>query len=308
MELADLRAFIQIAEHASISEAARVLKQPKSSVSRGLARLEDSVGAALVDRSSQHLRLTDAGVLLRSRAVRLIDDADDVRAALDGLAERPRGRLRINAPYTFAVGLIGPMLPAFIRTFPDIQVVLDIDNKIVNLHAIDLDLAVRVGSLVDSDLVAQKLTSIALWACASPAYLEERGVPQQPADLSHHRLVARVDEISQWVFRDVDGTRVEVEVRPHLVIPEPAVMLTLALGGAGIARVPDFIGRNAIASGDLVRVLPDFQTDRVDVHALYTSRRALPIKARVFLQALLDHLAANGPEAKPHPEGPSMDR
>ena len=261
MELADLRAFVQIAEHASISEAARVLKQPKSSVSRGLARLEESVGAALVDRSSQHLRLTDAGVLLRSRAMRLLDEADDVLAALDGLAERPRGRLRINAPYTFAVGLIGPMLSGFVRTYPDIQVVLDIDNKLVNLHAVDHDLAVRVGSLADSDLVAQKLTSIALWACASPAYLAEHGIPHYPADLTRHRLVARVDEVGHWGFRDAEGTRVEIEVRPDLVIPEPTVMLTLALAGAGIARLPDFIAADAIASGHLIRVLPELVAD-----------------------------------------------
>ena len=298
MELADLRAFIQIAEYASISEAARVLKQPKSSVSRGLARLEDSVGAALVDRSSQHLRLTDAGVLLRSRAMRLLDEADDVRAALDGLAERPRGRLRVNAPYTFAVGLIGPMLSGFVRTYPDIQVVLDIDNKLVNLHAVDLDLAVRVGSLADSHLVAQKLTSVALWACASPAYLQEHGIPQQPADLKRHRLVARIDDVSQWGFRDSEGTRVEIDVRPDLVIPEPAVMLTIALAGAGIARLPDFIAREAIASGHLVQVLPDLQADKVDVHALYTSRRALPVKARVFVRALFEHLTATREDGK----------
>lgn len=291
MELADLRAFIQIAEHASISEAARVLKQPKSSVSRGLARLEESVGAALVDRSSQHLRLTDAGTLLRSRALKLLDEANDVLAALDGLAERPRGRLRINAPYTFAVGLIGPMLSDFVRDYPDIQVVLDIDNKLVNLHAVDLDLAVRVGSLADSDLVAQKLTTVELWACASPGYLQEHGRPEQPATLARHRLIARVDEISHWGFRDADGTRTAIEVRADLVIPEPAVMMTLAMAGAGIARLPDFIAREEIKSGKLIRVLPELRPDRVDVHALYTSRRALPFKARVFIQALLEHLA-----------------
>ncbi len=291
MELADLRAFVQIAEHASISEAARVLKQPKSSVSRGLARLEASVGAALVDRSSQHLRLTDAGVLLRSRAMRLLDEADDVRAALDGLAERPRGRLRVNAPYTFATGLIGPMLADFVRTYPDVHVVLDIDNKLVNLHAMDLDLAIRVGSLADSDLVAQKLTTVALWACASPTYLVEHGTPRQPADLAKHRLVARVDELSHWGFQGLEGTRVEVEVRPGLVIPEPALMLTLACAGVAIARLPDFLAKEAIASGALVRVLPELQGDRVDVQALYTSRRALPLKARVFIQALLEHVA-----------------
>ena len=290
MELADLRAFIQIAEHGSISEAARVLKQPKSSVSRGLARLEESVGAALVDRSSQHLRITDAGKLLRSRALKLLDDADDVRAALDSIAERPIGRLRINAPYTFAVGLIGPMLSRFVAAYPDIHVVLDIDNKVVNLHALDLDLAVRIGALADSELVAQKLTRIELWACACPAYLAERGVPNSPADLAGHRLIARVDEVSHWGFRDVEGTRVEIDVRPDLVIPEPAVMMTLAIEGAGIARLPDFIARDAIADGRLVRILSNLQSDCVDVHALYTSRRALPPKARVFIRALLEHL------------------
>lgn len=293
MELADLRAFVQIAEHASISEAARVLKQPKSSVSRGLARLEESVGAALVDRSSQHLRLTDAGTLLRSRASKLLDEADEIRAALDGLAERPRGRLRINAPYTFAVGLIGPMLSGFIREYPDIQVVLDIDNKLINLHAVDLDLAVRVGLLADSDLVAQKLTSVELWTCASPVYLQEHGWPSQPADLASHRLIARVDDVSHWGFRDAEGARIELAVRPDLVIPEPLLMMTLAIGGTGIARLPDFIARDALETGLLVRVLPEFHCDEVDVHALYTSRRALPLKARVFIQALLEHLSAD---------------
>ena len=293
MELADLRVFIRIADHGSISEAARVLKQPKSSVSRGLARLEESVGAALVDRSSQHLRMTDAGELLRSRATRLLDEADDVRAALDGLADRPRGRLRINAPYTFAVGLIGPMLSRFVETYPDIRVVLDIDNKLVNLHALDLDLAVRIGTLADSDLVARKLIAVELWACASPAYLAERGTPKEPADLAGHRLIARADELSHWAFLDDEGTRIEIDVRPDLVVPEPALMMTLAVDGAGIARLPDFIATEAIATGRLIRVLPDLRPDRVDVHAIYTSRRALPLKARVFVAALLDHLAAS---------------
>ena len=296
MELADLRAFVQIAEHASISAAARVLKQPKSSVSRGLARLEESVGAALVNRSSHHLRLTDAGMLLRSRAVRLLEEADAVRAALDGLAERPRGRLRINAPYTFAIGLIGPMLAGFVRSYPDIQVILDIDNKRVNPHASDLDLAIRVGVVADSDLFAQKLTTVGLWACASPGYLAAHGIPERTADLSRHRLIARIDDVSHWGFQDADGTRVEIDVRPDLVIPEPTMMLTLALAGAGIARLPDFIAKDAIASGDLVRVLPDLRSDRVDVHALYTSRSALPLKARVFIEALRAHLQGDGAE------------
>lgn len=292
MELADLRAFVQIAEHASISEAARVLRQPKSSVSRGLARLEKSVGAALVDRSSQHLRLTDAGVLLRSRAMRLLDEADDVCAALDGLAERPRGRLKVNAPYTFAVGMIAPMLSVFAQDYPDIRIVLDIDNKLVNLHAVDLDLAVRIGTLADSDLVAQKLTTVELWACASPAYLTAHGAPERPADLDRHKLIARLDQVSSWGFRMADGEAVKVEVRPDLVAPEPAVALVLAVGGAGIARLPDFIARDAIAAGLLVRILPQIQQDRVDVHALYTSRRALPLRAKVFIEALLAHLRA----------------
>lgn len=294
MELADLRAFIQIAEHASISAAARVLKQPKSSISRGLARLEKSVGTALVDRSSQHLRLTDAGSLLRTCAAKLLDEADDVRAAVEGLAERPCGRLRINAPYTFAVGLIGPILTGFMQDYPDIQVVFEIDNKPINLHAVGLDLAVRVGGLADSELVAQKLTVVELWCCASPDYLARSGCPRQPADLARHRLITRVDDVSQWGFRDVDGTRIAIDVRADVVITEPAVMMTLALDGAGIARLPDFIAREAVRSGALVRVLPELGADRVDVHALYTSRRALPLRARVFIEALLAHLATPG--------------
>ena len=291
MELSDLRAFIKIAEHGSISEAARVLRQPKSSVSRGLARLEESVGAALIDRSSHPLRLTDAGTLLRSRAARLLDDADDLRSALDALAERPKGRLKINAPYTFAVGLIAPMLPAFAKDFSDIQIVLDVDNKIVNLHGADLDLAVRVGTLTDSELVAQKLMTVELWCCASPAYLAAHGTPERPSELTARRLIARTDQPSSWAFHVLDGERVEVPIRPDLVVSEPAVMFTLALDGTGIARLPDFIAREAVLAGRLVRLFVGLRPDHVEVHALYTSRRALPLRARVFIEALLAHIA-----------------
>ena len=145
----------------------------------------------------------------------------------------------------------------------------------------------------------QKLTTVELWACASPRYLASHGRPERPADLARHRLITRIDAISHWGFRDAAENRIEIVVNADLVVPEPTVMMTLAMGGCGIARLPDFLAKEAIAAGKLVRLLPEFQADRVDVHALYTSRRTLPLRARVFINALIEHLAlGNAPASK----------
>jgi len=291
MELADLRVFLRIAELKSISATARSLEQPKSSISRALARLEGEVGALLIDRGMRYIRLTDAGTTLYPHAKLLLASAEEAQAAVDGFGEVPRGKLKVNAPYTFAVGLLAPMLAAFTRRYPEVQLVLDIDNKVIDVAAEEVDVAIRIGALPDSDLVAQRLTTIALWTCASPAYLEKHGVPRLVKDLAGHTLLSRENRISRWRYRTESGEEQDLEVLPGTVIPEPTVLQSVVIDGGGVGRLPDFLAAPAVARGELVRLLPRLVSDAVDVHVVYTSRRSLSAKSRVFIESLREHLS-----------------
>ncbi len=289
-DLTDLRAFARIADLGSLSGAARALGMPKSSASRSLARLEVAAGSVLIERSTRHLRLTDAGGLLQRHARRILDDVGEAENALTGLIGVPRGTLRVSVGFTFAVGPLAPMLPEFLARYPEVRVVLTIENRNVDLLGEDIDLAIRIGPLRDSDLIARRLTTIALWTCASPAYLAARGTPATVEDLRSHELIGRVDRKSSWRFRAPGGALQEIEVVPGTVVPEPAVLKAVLIGAAGVGRLPEFHAADAVANGTLVRLLPGYHHDSVDVHALYPSHRSLSAKVRVFIEALAEHL------------------
>ena len=293
LDLTDVRAFVRIADLRSVSAAARALRAPKSSVSRSLARLEAAVGAVLVERSTRHLRLTDAGALFHPHALRILNDVDEAETALGSFAGVPRGTLRVNAPYAFALALLAPMLPAFLARHPEVLVTLDVDNRQVDVLAEQADLVIRIGTLATSGLIARRLATMELWACASPAYLAARGTPASVDDLSGHDIVGRIEGRTRWTFRTPGGETEEIDVNPRLSVPDPAPTQVVLIGGAGIGRLPDFMARSAIARGELVRVLAELEPSSVEVHALYPSHRSLSAKVRVFIDALVAHMAAS---------------
>lgn len=290
LDLLHLRVFARIADLGSVSGAARSLGMPKSSVSRSLAKLESSIGTALIERSTRHLRLTDAGLLLHRHASRILDDVNEAENAVGGLIGRPNGTLRVSVGFTFAAGPLAPMLPAFLARYPEVRVVLTVDNRPVDLLTEQIDVSIRIGPLRDSELIARKLGTIELWPCASPAYLAVRGTPAKLDDLLHHMLIGHFDRRAPLRMRTASGEVREIETEPGTVIPEPAVTKVMLLGGAGIGWLPDFDARDALAAGTLVRVLPDHSSDGVDVHALYPSHRSLSAKVRVFIDALVMHM------------------
>ena len=292
LDLIDLRAFARIADVGSVSGAARSLGCPKSSVSRSLARLEEAIGAVLIERSTRHFRMTDAGVLLHSHARRILDDVAEAESAVGGLIGLPTGTLRVSVPFTFAVGPLAQMLPPFLARFPAVRVVLTVDNRLVDLLTDDVDIAIRIGPMRDSDLIARKLARFALWPCASPAYLERRGTPRTLADLKDHMIIAHTDRRTVWRATTPDGTFQEIEIIPGTVVPEPAVVKPMLVDGAGIGWLPDFHAADAIADGTLCRVLPDHEGDSVDAHAVYPSHRSLSAKVRVFVESLIGYLRA----------------
>lgn len=294
-ELADLRAFARIADLGGISSAARALKMPKSSASRALTRLEEAMGAVLVERSTRHLRLTDAGFLLQRHAKRILDDVGEAENAISGLVGHPQGELRVSVPFTFAAGPLARSLPGFLAHYPDVRVLLTIDNGVVDLLAEEFDVAIRIGPLPDSELIARRLTTMALWPCASPGYLDTHPAIIVPADLARHMIIGRRASKETWPFRSPKGTRHEVEVQTRCIAPEPEVVRAMVTAGAGIGILPDFLAAGAVAAGALARVLPSYEHRSIDVHALYPSHRSLSSKVRVFIDALVGDLAAEPP-------------
>ncbi|MGU3661546.1 LysR substrate-binding domain-containing protein [Methylobacterium fujisawaense] len=292
MELSELRVFVRVADLGGVSGAARALGAPKSSVSRSVARLEATLGAVLFERGTHALRLTEAGRLFLPYAQRVLNDVEEAGAALDGLIGHPRGTLRVNAAVTFAIGVIGPMLPDFVRRYPEVRVVLDAENRVVDLAREDFDVVVRVGVLPDSNMVARRLGRIELWPCASPDYLARHGVPRAPEALADHVLLGWSDRPDRWTFVDGEGTTRAVEVSAGTVVPEPAALQPLLAGGVGIGRLPDFLARPLVERGELTRLLPDHTTEAVDVHAVYPVHRSLSAKVRVFVDALVAAMAA----------------
>ncbi|MBV9529084.1 LysR family transcriptional regulator [Sphingomonas sp.] len=287
-----LRAFARVADLGSVSGAARALGMPKSSVSRSLMRLEEAVGAVLVERSTRHLRLTDAGLLLQRHARRILDDVGDAENAIGGLIGQPRGELRVSAPFTYAAGPLARILPDFRARYADVKVLLTIDNRVVDLLTEEYDVAIRIGPLRNSDLIARRLTNYALWPCASPAYLHQAPPITKPADLIHHVIIAHRALKEAWPFHSVSSAGQDVEIEAQMVVPEPEAVRTMLLAGAGVGILPDFLARDAIENGSLVRILPSFEHRSVEVHALYPSHRSLSAKVRVFIDALAADLHA----------------
>lgn len=286
-DLSDLRAFVRIAELGSISGAARALRIPKSTTSRALVRLEEAISAVLIERSTRHLRLTDAGRLLQRHARRILDDVGEAENAIGGLIGHPQGDLRVSVPFTFAAGPLAHALPGFLALYPDVRVLLTIDNRVVDLLAEDYDVAIRIGPLPDSDLIARRLATLDLWPCASPGYLSRHPPIAEPIDLTKHTIIGHRSTKEIWPFRSSGGEKRDVEIVTKMVSPEPDVIHTLLLADAGIGILPDFHATASIASGALVRVLPDYEHRSVDVHALYPSHRSLSAKVRVFIDALV---------------------
>ena len=286
----DLRAFVRIAECGSVSAAARMLRLPKSSVSRSLARLEQEVGSILVERSTRHLRLTDAGLLLQPHAFRILDEIEAAQDALGGVADSVRGALRINLSFATAQALVAPMLPGFLSNFPDLRVILDVDVRRIDLFAEDVDIVIRPGFLEDSDLVARKLTDVELQLCAGPRYLASRGTPLSVGELRQHDLVGRQDRKTTWVFRGEDGEAESLTFTPRVAASEPATTAAMLVAGVGIGLLPDFLAGAGISAGDLVRVLPDLACGSAAIHALYPRHRTASGKIRVFIDALAVYL------------------
>lgn len=294
--LTELATFAAVVEQGSFTGAARELSISKPVVSKRIARLEDSFGLRLLNRTTRRLSTTEAGEALYERCRHLLSEVEEAESALRPLASAPRGRLRLNAPVSFGVLHLTPCLPDFLRRYPEIEVELTLSDQRINLVEEGVDLAIRISDLEDSSLRARKLAPSERILCASPEYLARHGAPQKPEDLRHHACLTYAYQRSgnRWTFRNSSGKQRQVTVSGPLSANNGDALRTACEAGLGIALLPEFLAGDAFRAGRLVCVLPDWRDlAATAVHAVYPASRNLSPKVRVFIDFLATRF---GPE------------
>jgi DNA-binding transcriptional LysR family regulator len=283
--------FTRVAETLSFAEAGRQLGISASAIGKAVARLEARLGLRLFHRSTRSVRLTPEGELFLARCQRILSEIVEAESELAVSRAMPTGRLRVSIPLVGT--LLMPVLSAFMRTYPDVQLDIDFSDRIVDVIEDGFDVVLRTGEALDSQLITRTLGHYSHVIVASPAYLAERGVPLVPEELVAHACLqhrfSRTGRLRQWPLLR-DGVPFEVELPSTAIASAVEPLIALAGQGLGLACVPDFTVRAQLANGSLVVVLRDFTADRIPFRALWPSGRMMPPKVRVFVDFLNQHL------------------
>jgi DNA-binding transcriptional LysR family regulator/transcription elongation GreA/GreB family factor len=299
--------FARVVEARSFSTAARTLGVSKSSVSARVARLEESLGVRLLHRTTRRLALTADGVRLYELCARIAAGADEVADLAAGATTVPRGTLRVHAPAGFGQAYLTGPIGEFMRAHPGVHIDLRLSDHLPD-RTDELDIAIVIaGRLADSGLTTRKLADVRVVVCAAPSYLRAKGIPFRPQDLVHHDCLSHsIRQAPDDLRFQTDEGAVSMTSLSRLVADDARFLREAALAGLGIAILPELLVLDALADGRLHRVLDDFQTIELSVHALHPHGRLPPASVRAFL----DHLAARLREppwaAGRPPEAPPM--
>lgn len=289
--LQSMAVFVRVAEQGSFSLAARQLGLSKSAVSKHVTALEERLGVRLLNRTTRRLVLTEVGSVYRDYCARVVQDADDADLAATQHSDQPRGRLRVSAPMSFGILHLGPLLPEFLGRHPALQVELILNDRVVDLLEEGVDVAVRIGRLADSSLIARRFATARSVCVASAAYLASSGTPLQPGDLARHNCLrySYLRQPDDWSFTR-QGEQVTVRVGGNLQANNGDVLRAAARSGLGVVCLPDFIVGDDVESGALVHLLTDWELPEVPVHAVFPSQRHPSAKLRAFVDFLVARL------------------
>ena len=292
MDVSTLQLFVEVVRQGSFAAVARDRQLDPSSVSRAIANLEKELGVRLLQRTTRQLSPTEAGMTYFERVEPLVEELQQALAVTTDISQQPKGQLRVTASVSFGLTCIVPLLPQFAAQYPDLTVDLLLTDTVVDLLAERVDLAVRLGRLADSTLMAQRLMPTRYSVCASPAYLSRAAPLRQPQDVEHHDCLRfpLAGFRSRWRFQDHDGGLTEVAVSGRTVISSAIALQQCAIAGMGLALLPHWLIEADIQRGDLVRVLPEYAVTATDFNTaawlVYPSRSYVPRKVRVFIDFL----------------------
>jgi DNA-binding transcriptional LysR family regulator len=288
LNLVGMGIFARVAEAKGFSAAARRLGLSKSLVSKEVAKLEKSLGARLLNRTTRQLSLTEVGAAFYDHCARVVQEAEEAALLVDRLHAKPRGVLKCTAPVAFATLHIAAALPEFLSQYPEVHVDLTVGDRFFELADEGYDLAIRIARELPPNMVARQITPINRVVCATPKYFEEHGVPVSPHDLTQHNCLVytHANPDSLWRFRSPEGD-IAVPVRGNLRLNDDEVIWQAVLGGAGISMLPTFTVGKDLQSGRLQAVLAEYVPSERNLYALYLPNRHLTAKVRVFIDFLL---------------------
>lgn len=289
----DLRVFVRAVDLGSFSAAAKDLGLTPSAVSKLVSRLEDRLGARLLERSTRRLALTPEGEMFFARAKRIIADIEEAEEEVTRVRGAPRGRLHINSGTAFGLHQLAPALADFLARYPEIDLELSITDRLVDLIEEHADIAVRSGHIPKGPFVQRKIADLQRVICAAPRYLAEHGTPKVAADLRQHDCVVVAGPgLNRWPFKTRTGVDV-VDVHPRVTTDDAEAALRLAVEGAGIVRLSDVIVGGPLKRGDLVPLLTDVHhVEPFPLAAIYPAGRQRLPRVAVFIEFLVERFGS----------------
>jgi len=294
-DLNDTLIFAKVVEHGSFIAAARALRLPKTTVSRKIQDLETRLGAQLLHRTTRKLGLTEAGNVYFEHSQRIARELDEAESAIGQLQGGPRGWLRVTAPYSFAISRITPLFGEFQARYPEVRVEMVLTNDTIDLIDKEIDVALRVGTLQDNNLVARRLAVFRSQVYASPRYIERYGEPVHPGDLQHHRTLGlhkyglTGNSGYYWPLNDGTSTA-DFRINPVLVANDPAALHPALLTGEGLMLAADVMIRAFAEQGFVQRVLPGWTGPSAEMNAVFPRGQGKSPKVRAFVDFLIERV------------------
>ncbi|MGH0002771.1 LysR family transcriptional regulator [Pseudovibrio ascidiaceicola] len=292
-KLETMQVFVEVAERESFVEASKKLGLSAPAVTRSIARLEQSLGTRLFNRTTRHVRLTDAGRHYLCDVKGILESVEQAEAFVSGSYAKPIGELSITAPILFGQKYIIPLITEYLDLYPEVTANAEFYDRIVNMVEDNLDVAFRIGHLQDSGLYATRVGSIRRVICASPSYFSEHGTLQTPSDLTKHKIIqpTSVETSSHWKFA---GEKTEVvKISPHLRCNHNCAAIQAAIGGAGITRLLSYQVAKDVANGVLQLALEAYEPEPLPVHIVYMEGRRASAKVRSFVDFAAERLRDN---------------
>jgi DNA-binding transcriptional LysR family regulator len=285
--LEEMAIFAKVGDIGSISGAARALGLPKSSVSRAVAKLETAFSARLVERSTRRVTLTEIGEALHAYCRRMVTEADNAEAEIAAYQGHPSGRLRLAAPYAIGHMILKQHIPEFLDRYPDVDLQLQLTDRMLNPVTDGYDIVVRIGWLEDSSLIARKIFDVNAILVASTSYVEAHGLPASPEELGGHAIIGFPVAETRAMELASGKERIKVPIWSRFACNDPLMNIELVRRGLAIAPISAILAADMLRSGDFVHVLPRYRLhEQPAIHALYAGRTALSPKIAVFLDFL----------------------
>lgn len=278
--------FVRTVECGSFSKAAELLGHSASYVSKEISKLESRLGVRLLNRTTRSITLTSAGKQYFERSLQLVIDAQNTEQTIGSMQATPKGKLKITAPVSLGRAYLNRVLADFLLAYPEVDLDVDYSQRKVDLVTEGFDVAIRVGALQDSNLIAKRVGETSVAYLASPSYLVEFGTPTSPNELSKHRVVSysNLGTPKHWEFRHQSNEKIGVRVNPRLICNDADLQIEVGVSGIAILQLPTIFCREEIARGKLVEIIPEYAPETLGIYAVYPHRQFLSAKVEAFIQ------------------------